>query len=558
MKTKLLALIMLLFTTFSLMAQVTGTVKNSVTLAPIANHMVYLVGDSTSSIYMTTTTNANGAFTFNNVGASNSYTVYTYDCNQAFVSQSFTSTSTVVNLLICVGNPSSSCQASFYSTPDSTNQLIIHFIDNSTGSPISWAWNFGDGTSSTAQNPSHTYASAGTYSVTLSITTANCGDTITNQVVVSTGGNTCQSNFTYTANGNTVTFTDISTGNPTSWAWSFGDGTSSTAQNPTHTYGSAGTYSVSLLIFGQNCQSSSNQTIVLSNGSTNYSVSGNVTAGSNNLDFGLVKIFNTTGVLVNTVSIDSSGNYTFNNIPAGNYIIYAIPAANSVYTTTYAPTYYVNDILWSSATTLTVNANQTAVNIDLALIVPMNGAGSISGNLGTGAKSAVSGATVNLLNNGTLVATSITDANGDYIFNNLADGTYTIWAEIAGKTTTPIVVTLDATNPNSSNNDFIVNNNTVVPKTVSIDNASKSLSIKTFPNPVENQLNIALNIEKSSRVNVEIFNLAGQLISSNSFDLQAGTQTVRINLSNLAKGSYILKVTDHNNSHTQQLITKIR
>ena len=48
--------------------------------------------------------------------------------------------------------------------------------------------------------------------------------------------------------GATVTFTDASTGNPTSWSWNFGDGTNSTLQNPTHTYTSSGTYSVSLTV----------------------------------------------------------------------------------------------------------------------------------------------------------------------------------------------------------------------------------------------------------------------------------------------------------------------
>src|SRR5262249_41953403 len=46
--------------------------------------------------------------------------------------------------------------------------------------------------------------------------------------------------------GQAITFTDLSTGGPTSWSWSFGDGTKSTAQNPTHTYSMAGLYDVTL------------------------------------------------------------------------------------------------------------------------------------------------------------------------------------------------------------------------------------------------------------------------------------------------------------------------
>ncbi len=52
--------------------------------------------------------------------------------------------------------------------------------------------------------------------------------------------------FTYTATNQTVAFTDTSSGNPTSWSWDFGDGNTSTAQNPSHTYASGGTYTVCL------------------------------------------------------------------------------------------------------------------------------------------------------------------------------------------------------------------------------------------------------------------------------------------------------------------------
>jgi PKD repeat protein len=64
--------------------------------------------------------------------------------------------------------------ANFYIIPSSTNPLAISFIDQSTGSPItgspiSWSWNFGDGGTSTIENPLHTYISDGQYTVTLKV-----------------------------------------------------------------------------------------------------------------------------------------------------------------------------------------------------------------------------------------------------------------------------------------------------------------------------------------------------------------------------------------------------
>jgi PKD domain len=57
--------------------------------------------------------------------------------------------------------------------------LTVQFTDNSTGAPTSWAWNFGDGGTSTAQNPSHVYSAAGTYSVTLQATNGAGSNTLT-------------------------------------------------------------------------------------------------------------------------------------------------------------------------------------------------------------------------------------------------------------------------------------------------------------------------------------------------------------------------------------------
>lgn len=73
--------------------------------------------------------------------------------------------------------------ADFSATP---GQLVVAFSDLSTGSPTSWSWNFGDGSAvSTQQNPSHTYAAAGTYTVSLTVTNGGCSHTYEKQVTVS-------------------------------------------------------------------------------------------------------------------------------------------------------------------------------------------------------------------------------------------------------------------------------------------------------------------------------------------------------------------------------------
>src|SRR6266536_1094496 len=153
-----------------------------------------------------------------------------------------------------VSLPSSPPTASFSAAPTSgTAPLTVQFTDTSTGGPTAWAWDFGDGSSSTAQNPSHSYATAGTFTVALTASNAGGSDTATQTGLISVSSplpSPPTASFSAAPTSGTapltVQFTDTSTGGPTAWAWDFGDGSSSTAQNPSHSYATAGTFTVAL------------------------------------------------------------------------------------------------------------------------------------------------------------------------------------------------------------------------------------------------------------------------------------------------------------------------
>ncbi|MEO5673145.1 MAG: PKD domain-containing protein [Chitinophagales bacterium] len=121
----------------------------------------------------------------------------------------------------------------------------VTFNDLSFGTISAYSWMFGDGGTSTDQNPNHTYASTGTYTVTLTITVGNCSATFEQIIEVHpniTGGFTVQAP-PYCV-GADIQFTESTTGNPAQWNWNFGDGGSSTEQNPGHAYASEGNYTI--------------------------------------------------------------------------------------------------------------------------------------------------------------------------------------------------------------------------------------------------------------------------------------------------------------------------
>jgi len=124
-----------------------------------------------------------------------------------------------------------------------------NFIDQSTGTVASWLWRFGDGATSTQQSPQHAYASSGEYTVTLTVTGGGASSSKSQTLAVS-GALTAAYSFSpvQPTTNDTIQFTDQSTGGPTSWLWSFGDGSGSSQQNPTKKYASQGSYTVTLTI----------------------------------------------------------------------------------------------------------------------------------------------------------------------------------------------------------------------------------------------------------------------------------------------------------------------
>ena len=251
---------------------VSGQVLNANNLTPISNHQVdiFISFDSVYSIQIPATvmTANDGSFTYSTPFIAQNATVYLSTTNfygipsTAFYTVTNSPINQVVNVnhIFYISNDtiSTNCDAYFYFTQQNPDSLTVQFTDQSytTGNGVNYNWTFGDGTASTLQNPLHTFPYSGYYQICLTIYDSICQSTFCDYIFVGNPGDTvitndCYSVFTYNQDPSdpfNFYFQDLSTGNPNSWQWAFGDGATSTLQNPTHTYTSNGIYLVTLTI----------------------------------------------------------------------------------------------------------------------------------------------------------------------------------------------------------------------------------------------------------------------------------------------------------------------
>src|SRR6266700_546643 len=164
-------------------------------------------------------------------------------------------TSSKSALIHVTGPPPPTLTANFTANPTSgQGPLLVQFTDQSTGTITAWNWDFGDGSAhSSVQNPSHTYNSVGDFTATLTITGSGGATSSKSTVIHVTAPPPPSANFTANPTSGqaplTVQFTDQSTGTVTAWDWNFGDGSAhSSIQNPSHTYTSAGDFTVTLIV----------------------------------------------------------------------------------------------------------------------------------------------------------------------------------------------------------------------------------------------------------------------------------------------------------------------
>jgi PKD repeat protein len=182
-----------------------------------------------------------------------------------------------VTLMVTHSTGSKKSFKTIWITPDAAASFVfspltpgpgqtVQFADTTTGDPTSWQWDFGDGETSSAKNPSHAFLKAGFYTVTLNSVNSS-GSKQASKTVTVASVSMLSSSFNYSpalpSVGQTIQFTDMSAGAPTFWLWNFGDGVTSTYQSPGHSYVTAGSKIVTLTVTNSSGSNTTTKTITV-------------------------------------------------------------------------------------------------------------------------------------------------------------------------------------------------------------------------------------------------------------------------------------------------------
>ena len=426
----------------------------------------------------------------------------------------------------------------------------VTYTSTSTGA-TSYNWTFAGGTpaTSTAQNPTVTYSTVGTYTTTLKAINANGNNTktATNLITVGTG-NPITASFTATnteiATGESVTFNPSSTG-ATLYTWTFPGGSPSTsnAANPSVTFSTAGTKTITLV--SSNSCNSLTKTIDICVGTTTKltletfeSTAGRFTSSpttsgstvgiattstlaratdsfkNGTASLKAVMVDNTASTSAWTVRILSGGGTPANNAAfVGNQGTFGFWFKTSTAASGATLSAWIDDVDGTEELPpLTIN-NNGAWNYYEWFLPNAVGATITTGN------GRIDGASVTL--------------DGIVIKQNNTANTMTAWIDdishsyISGCGSGVRRITEDGITSNES---------------------SSKLSVSIYPNPSKGQVTVLSNLEGDSIV--KVISLTGQLILEKTFD----TSEMNIDLNGYEKGIYILQITSQGNVITKKIV----
>ena len=268
-------------------------------------------------------------------------------------------------------------------------------------------------------------------------------------------------------------------------------------------------------------------------------------------------------LLLRDTSVDANGDYFFANVPYGQYAVRSVP--NPFQLPGHATTYYVNTGYWENAVLLhTICDTNYVADVDLVGVGNLLGSGSINGYLASygivRSSYPAPDVDVYLDLNGTPIAHTRSDANGNYDFQNVPAGTYTIKVDVPGVgMISTHTLTMTASGTTVTGADFTlqawgieaVDNLNVIH--TGVDELWEGSTLNLFPNPSADgifNLSVDGGAEATQAV-ISLFDIAGKLLLEQQTTLSS--TPIQLNFSDQSAGSYLITITDERRTISRRI-----
>ncbi len=371
-----------------------------------------------------------------------------------------------------------------------------------------------------------------------------------------------QANFMPTGDpeGNTqkIVFKDKSLGaSIKSWSWDFGDGGTSTVQDPEHVFDKPGVYMVSLTINALPPEFEGYYTSTITKqvqvGLERYiSMGGHVFAQYFPIDHGMAYLYiydqDNNLSLLDTTQVDTTyGYYCFQTVPVGKYLVKARLLPTAALYGQFMPTYFRNAYDWNDAEQIIIS-DTSNFECDIWLR-PSSGlttgvgliTGQISYDTSLTIRTPVPARNIEIVllsAQGNFLTCGLSDGDGNFDFGNMPYGTYQLFPDVAGISTTPMYVTLTEDDPLADQVNMVIYPGEItfsVPENSSdfVENA-----LLLYPNPVKDQARISIQAKKTSDLTIMITDLSGRTVYSQESRIYQGSQEIVLPVRELPAGMY--------------------
>lgn len=451
-------------------------------------------------------------------------------------------------------------QADFEYSQPNPNIPKIDFTSQTSNEMLQFYWVFGDGNTSNEKSPSHLYDDFGTYIASLYVIGYGGSDNSSDTILVLEPVY-CNAIFyteQLTPQTKTVSFFNESFGTDFTSFWDFGDGTSSTEQNPVHTYNSHGLFEAKLIIStSDNCVDSTKRNVRIY---PPLNISGQVYVGDNVLNIGSVFLYKKSGNdVVELYGYQSlgDGTFTFSDLSPGNYFVQAIPQFNFPFPTipSYFPVYSGNVVSWQDAQVVQIETASQTIDLNLGSYNDFfDGKATLAGEVLP---------TDPLNETPTIIYLSdesdqvfqfrMLDAEQQFEFAKIPYGDYKLFPEKAGKLGEPLTVSLDEDYREMTDIKFLETTTTIIPDVSAILQLAEQ-KIYVYPNPANQQIRISNEgIENGNEpISVKIFNASTmKLLLYADIDLNQA-----ISIAKFPNGIYIVQLTHHTKTLHQKLLIR--